>query len=61
MAGLRREATLAAVPDALQSPPDAPRRPFTRTVHGDAVDDPYHWMADKTDPELLEYLAAENA
>ena len=54
-------ATLAAVPDALQSPPDAPQRPFTRTVHGDEVADPYRWMADKTDPDLIAYLEAENA
>ncbi|MDO5535061.1 MAG: S9 family peptidase [Propionibacteriaceae bacterium] len=48
------------MPDALQ-PPVAPRRPFTRTVHGDAVEDPYAWMADKSDPELLAHLEAENS
>lgn len=42
-------------------PPDAPRRPYTRTHHGDAVEDPYHWMSDKTDPEFVAYLTAENA
>lgn len=41
--------------------PVAPRRPFTRVVHGDAVQDPYAWMKDKTDPALLAYLEAENA
>ena len=61
MAALPPAATLTAVPDALQTPPDAPQRAFTRTVHGDAVNDPYHWMADKTDPEFLAYLKAENA
>ena len=45
----------------MTSAPDAPQRPFTRTVHGDEVADPYRWMADKTDPELLAYLEAENA
>ena len=54
-------ATLAGVPDTTLTAPDAPQRPFTRTVHGDAVADPYHWMADKTDPELIAYLEAENA
>lgn len=57
---LATAATLTAVPDALQSPPDAPQRPFTRTVHGDEVSDPYRWMADKSDPELIAYLEAEN-
>ncbi|MDQ7993984.1 MAG: oligopeptidase B, partial [Propionicimonas sp.] len=41
--------------------PVAPRRPSTRVVHGDAVQDPYAWMKDKTDPALLAYLADENA
>ncbi len=41
--------------------PSAPRRPFERHHHGDTVSDPYHWMADKTDPDLLAYLNAENA
>ena len=42
-------------------PPDAPRRPFQREHHGDVVEDPYHWMADKSDPEFVAYLEAENA
>lgn len=29
-------------------------------VHGDVVADPYGWMKDKSDPELLAYLNAEN-
>jgi len=41
--------------------PVAPRRPFTRVVHGDAVQDPYAWMKDKSDPALVAYLEAENA
>ena len=45
----------------MQTAPDAPQRPFTRTVHGDVVEDPYRWMADKADPDLLAYLDAENA
>ncbi len=42
-------------------PPLAPRRPFVRDVHADPVADPYAWMRDKSDPELLAYLAAENS
>ena len=46
---------------AADRPPVAPRRSSTRTHHGDAFTDPYAWMRDKTDPEFLAYLAAENA
>jgi oligopeptidase B len=41
-------------------PPVAPRRPETRIHHGDTVLDPYAWMRDKTDPDFLAYLRAEN-
>ena len=46
---------------AADRPPVAPRRPSTRTHHGDTFDDPYAWMRDKADPEFLTYLHAENA
>src|SRR5690606_16685507 len=37
------------------------RRPTERTFHGDTVVDPYEWMRDKTDPEVIAHLEAENA
>jgi len=46
---------------AADRPPVAPRRPSTRTHHGDSFTDPYAWMRDKADPEFLAYLSAENA
>ena len=46
---------------AADRPPVAPRRPSTRTHHGDTFNDPYAWMRDKSDPEFLSYLTAENA
>ncbi len=46
---------------AADRPPVAPRRPSTRTHHGDSFTDPYAWMRDKADPEFLAYLTAENA
>lgn len=46
---------------AADQPPVAPRRPSTRTHHGDTFTDPYAWMRDKADPEFLAYLNAENA
>lgn len=48
------------MPAASLVPPDAPRRPSSRTVHGDEVSDDYAWMADRADPMLLAYLQAEN-
>ncbi|MDO5684106.1 MAG: oligopeptidase B, partial [Propionibacteriaceae bacterium] len=44
--------------------PTAPipaHRPVTRTHHGDTVIDPWEWLRDGTDPEVLAHLAAENA
>ena len=41
--------------------PAAPRRPITRTHHGDEFVDDYEWLRDKEDPETLAYLEAENA
>lgn len=41
--------------------PVAERRPFTRTHHGDSVDDPYEWLRDKEDPAVISHLEAENA
>ncbi|AXK46933.1 S9 family peptidase [Brachybacterium saurashtrense] len=47
-----------------ETTPAAPlpaRRPTERTFHGDTVVDPYEWMRDKTDPEVIAHLEAENA
>ena len=44
-----------------RSAPVAPRRPTVRTHHGDAFEDPYEWLRDKDDPEVIAYLEAENA
>lgn len=41
--------------------PRPPHRPTQRLAHGDAVTDPYEWMRDKTDPEVIAHLEAENA
>ncbi|MGZ4639833.1 MAG: oligopeptidase B, partial [Actinomycetes bacterium] len=42
-------------------PPAAPRRPTTRSMHGESVRDDFAWMRDVDDPALHDYLAAENA
>ncbi len=43
------------------APPRAPRRPHTWSRPTGDVEDPYAWMRDVDDPELLTYLEAENA
>ncbi len=47
-------------------PPRAEARPFSQTVHGRTLDDPWHWLRDPLYPEVkdeavLAYLHAENA
>ncbi|HWK93531.1 MAG TPA: oligopeptidase B, partial [Luteimicrobium sp.] len=51
------EPTAPATPDT----PRAEKRPTTRTHHGDAFVDDYEWLRDKTNPEVIAYLEAENA
>ncbi|WP_246956866.1 S9 family peptidase [Brachybacterium sp. Marseille-Q7125] len=45
----------------LPAAPTPVQRPTERTHHGDTVVDPYEWMRDKTDPEVIAHLEAENA
>ena len=45
----------------LPTAPGPAHRPTERTFHGDTVIDPYEWMRDKTDPEVIAHLEAENA
>jgi oligopeptidase B len=50
----------AEVPPA-SAAPIAKRRPMTRSHHGDVFVDPYEWLRDKDNPEVISYLEAENA
>ncbi|OHT19044.1 S9 family peptidase [Edaphosphingomonas haloaromaticamans] len=48
------------------TPPAAARKPHSYTRHGRTVEDPYAWLKDPSyptvnDPEILDYLKAENA
>ena len=45
----------------LPEAPLAPVREHVREHHGDRVVDPYEWLRDSEDPEVLAYLEAENA
>lgn len=40
--------------------PVAKRVKTVRTQHGDVFVDPYEWLRDKSDPEVIAYLEAEN-
>ncbi len=42
-------------------PPIAKRVPLKRSHHGDTVIDDYAWLADSDDPDMIAYVAAENA
>jgi oligopeptidase B len=42
-------------------PPSPKQVAHQRTFHGDTVPDEYAWLADKEDPDTIDYLTAENA
>ncbi|MGO1972878.1 MAG: S9 family peptidase [Propionibacteriaceae bacterium] len=42
------------------APPVAAKRPFVRSFHGDDFTDPYEWLRDADDPEVIAHLEAEN-
>jgi len=47
-------------PDA-PTPPVAPRIDHRAVRHGETVVDNYYWLREKTNPEVVKYLEAENA
>jgi oligopeptidase B len=44
-----------------QAPPTAPRIEHRETRHGATVIDPYFWLREKSSPQVVKYLEAENA
>jgi oligopeptidase B len=50
-----------AAPAAGLQPPVAPTRPYSFDFHGQRIDDPYHWLKDKKNPEVIQYIQSENA
>ncbi|MBN1640693.1 MAG: S9 family peptidase [Anaerolineae bacterium] len=47
--------------DRVASPPVAKRVPVRLETHGHVRVDPYYWLKDRQDPEVIAYLEAENA
>jgi oligopeptidase B len=43
------------------TPPVAARQPYRIVTHGHERIDPYYWLREKSNPEVLAYLEAENA
>ncbi|MGC9374126.1 MAG: S9 family peptidase [Bacteroidales bacterium] len=41
-------------------PPEAMKKPKELTIHGDTRIDNYYWLNDRENPEVIEYLEAEN-
>ena len=57
------DSTASNVPSAqpeAPSPPVAPRRPKVLTRFGDRRVDPYFWLRERSDPQTVAYLNAEN-
>src|ERR1700756_513727 len=42
-------------------PPSAPQVEHISAWHGEKVTDPFFWLREKSDPEVIKYLEAENA
>src|SRR4051812_28802665 len=50
----------SAMVDVL-TPPVAPQKEHREVRHGETVLDPYFWLREKSNPEVVRYLEAENA
>ena len=43
------------------TPPDANPKVEELSIHGDTRLDPYYWLKDREDPEVIQYLKDENS
>ena len=48
-------------PEVAPEPPAAPTKPYHYDFHGRTIDDPYHWLKEKTNSEVIDYIKSENA
>ncbi len=53
--------SMAETPQTPLLPPMAPMKPHVSTWHGESVEDPWFWLREKENPEVVAYLEAENA
>jgi oligopeptidase B len=51
---------LGAISVMSQTPPVAKKIPQTTKIHGDTLIDDYFWLREKSNPEVINYLKAEN-
>ena len=42
------------------SPPMATQKPKRLSIHGDERNDPFYWLNERENPEVIEYLHREN-
>jgi oligopeptidase B len=61
MSGLISGGDLLAQSDSAPAPPIAPKIEHREVRHGATVVDNYYWFREKSNPELIKYLEAENA
>src|SRR5206468_8951684 len=61
VAALLAPAALAQNTSVATRPPVARKAPHVMTVHGDTLKDDYFWLREKSNPEVISYLEAENA
>ena len=47
--------------ESVTHPPIAPKKPKTLEIHGDVRIDPYYWLNERENEEVLRYLEEENA
>ncbi len=45
---------------SMPTPPKAPKRPHPHTLHGDVRQDDYFWLRERSNPDVIAYLEAEN-
>lgn len=56
-----REPEPAPAPESQPEPPAAEKRPKKLITHGDVRTDNYYWLKQRENPEVTDYLEAENA
>ena len=61
IAGMCVAAVLPRAGEAQREPPVAKRVEKVDTLHGEIFRDDYHWLREKTNPEVRRYLESENA